>query len=170
MKKKALTLTEVLIAVSIGVAIFIPTSIMYSNSSRQLEKTSNLSFASGLGRYIVQTMMTMKIDDIKDTEQVSPNGISFCDSSDDNIFFNTLFNLKEQTGGLNKGYIKIGADSCPKLYNRLAKYDYRYMIKGTPVQLHGSDDDKISSVRLSITWKEFGENKIYEYNVVIVEK
>ena len=149
----------------------LPTSFIFSNSTKQLEKASNRSFASSLARYIIQTMMTMKIDDIRDTDHVSEGGISFCDNSDDNIFFNTLFNnFNNKIEDFDSGYVNINSNSCRNLYNRLAKNDFRYIIKGTPVQLAGPTDDKSSSINVGITWNESGERIRYNFYAIIVEK
>ena len=61
MKKKAVTLTEVLIALAVGVIILLPTTAMFSTSSRLMEKSSNLGLAAGIARYIIQAMMTMEM-------------------------------------------------------------------------------------------------------------
>ena len=66
MKKKAVTLTEILIALAVGVMILLPTTAMFSTSSRLMEKSSNLALAAGIGRYIIQGMMTMEMSEINE--------------------------------------------------------------------------------------------------------
>jgi hypothetical protein len=166
-KKKAVTLTEVLIALSIGVAILIPTTAMFSTSSRLLEKSSNLSLASGLARYILQGMMTMETSEIQSTDL---SGISFCDESEDNVYFQRLFELQNDCGDLKAGKINMGRDSAPKLYARLAKYDYRYFISAVSCNTNGIKDDIMLSVSIIVTWKEFGVDKLYETHAFIVPR
>lgn len=165
MNKKALTLTEVLIALSIGIAIFLPTIAMFSNSTKGLEQTSNLGFAGGLARYIIQGMNAMEFGEI---EKIEKPGISCCDKSESNKYFKNLFNLQNDCGDLKKGKITIDKEKCKKLYNRLAKNDYRYFID---VSYDPSATMKgIKSVTVNITWKEYGENKIFISHAFIVQK
>ncbi len=161
MKKKALTLTEVIIALSVGLAIMVPTSYMFANSNKQLEKSSNLIFAAGLARTIISSMMSNHTI----FPQVGNNTfISCCDDSSDNVYFRYLFNLKENCGNLKKGLLKIGKATSPKFYHRIAKYDFRYGI--TLAQI----DESVKSVAVYITWKEFGVNKNYETHAFIVAR
>ena len=166
-KKKAVTLTEVLIALSIGVAILIPATAMFSTSSRLLEKSSNLSLASGLARYILQGMMTMESSEIQSIEMP---GVSFCDQSEDNVYFQRLFELQTDCGDLKAGKINMGPDSAPKLYARLAKYDYRYYISAVTCNTNGVEGDIMKSVSIYVTWKEFGVDKLYETHAFIVPR
>ena len=161
MNNKAVTLTETLIAISIALTIILPISMMFSNSSRTLEKTSNLSFAGGLARYIIQGMMTMEKDEIV---QIPPPGISCCDESDDNTYFKKLFNFYNVESDLDSGVTTVGIKNCvTKLYNRFARYNYRYSI--SVAQISG-----IKSVSVLITWKEFGVDKVFESHAYIVAR
>ena len=162
MKKKALTLTEVLIAISIGIVLFLPTSIMFSNSAKVMEKSSNLTFAGGLSRHIIQKMMTMRMNDI---QEIDYPGISFCDDSDDNVYFKDLFDMAEDCGELKKGKISISMEKCPKLYARLARYNYRYYISIAQIS-----DPIVKNVAVCVTWEEFGEHKILKTNAYIIPR
>ena len=163
-KKKAVTLTEVLIALSIGVVILLPTTAMFSTSSRFLEKSSNLSLASGIARYIIQAMMTMDMNEIK---PIDIPGVSLCDDSSRNTYFQTLFELVEDCGSLKRGKVVMGMKTCPKFYARLAKYDFRYSISVCSVNINDVDDDVMKSVAVYVTWKEFGVDKVYESHAYI---
>ena len=161
MNKTAVTLTETLIAISIAVAVILPVSMMFSNSSRMMEKTSNLTFAGGLARYIIQAMMTMEKDEIV---QIPPPGISCCDDSAENTYFRKLFNFYNVDTDLNSGVTTVGIQNCvTKLYNRFARYDYRYSI--SVAQISG-----VKSVSVFITWKEFGVDKVFESHAYITPR
>ena len=167
MKKKAVTLTEVLIALSIGMVVLLPTTVMFSSSSRFLEKSSNLSLASGIARYIIQGMMTMEMEEIKSIELP---GVSMCDESDRNTYFRTLFDLAQDCGKLKKGIITMSMKNCPKFYARLAKYDFRYAISVGTAKIKDVDKDIMKSVTVYVTWKEFGVDKVYESHAFIVPR
>ncbi|MBQ2594622.1 MAG: prepilin-type N-terminal cleavage/methylation domain-containing protein, partial [Candidatus Riflebacteria bacterium] len=143
MKRKAVTLTEVLIALAVGVIILLPTTAMFSTSSRLMEKSSNLALAAGIGRYIIQGMMTMETDEIKSIEMP---GVSMCDTSSKNQYFQTLFELKDTVGDLKKGKVTMSMKNCPKFYTRLARYEYRYFIKSSDFKSNDVDDDIMKSV------------------------
>ncbi len=161
MKKKALTLTEILIAISIAIIIFLPASIMFSNSAKFLEKTSNLTFAGGLSRFIIQGMMASRMSEVID---IPYPGISCCDPSDDNIYFKNLFDLAEDCGDIKKGKISISAQNCPKFYQRLAKYNFRYSVSIAQTQ------KDIKSVAVCITWEEFGQHKMLKTNTYVIAR
>ena len=167
MKKKAVTLTEVLIALSIGVVILLPTTAMFSTSSRMLEKSSNLSLAAGIARYIIQGMMTMEMEEIK---PIDVPGVSMCDETSRNTYFQTLFELQNDCGSLKKGRVTMGMNNCPKFYSRLAKYDFRYAISVCSVNTSDIDGDIMKSVAVYVTWKEFGVDKVYETHAFIVPR
>ena len=167
MKKKAVTLTEVLIALAVGVIILLPTTAMFSTSSRLMEKSSNLGLAAGIARYIIQGMMTMEMDEIK---AIDAPGISMCDTSDRNTYFQTLFELKDACGSFKKGKISISMDNCPKLYARLARYEYRYWISVGFAKNKDIEDDIMKTVTVYVSWKEFGVDKIYETHAFIVPR
>ena len=164
--RKAVTFTELLIALSIGMVILMPTSIMFSNSAKLMEKSSNLSFAAGLARYILQGMMTMDLKEITDIK----NPISCCDTSEDNKYLKFLFNLNDNCGEFKKGKVLMGKNSCPKLYARLAKFDYRYSVLSVPLILSQKKQEIMSSVKVCIHWKEFGVDKIYESHAYIIQR
>ena len=167
MKKKAVTLTEVLIALAVGVIILLPTTAMFSTSSRLMEKSSNLALAAGIARYIIQGMMTMETKEIKPIE--TP-GVSMCDSSSKNQYFQTLFELNDSVGDLKKGKVKMSMKNCPKFYTRLARYEYRYFITCGDFISKETDDDIMKSVTVYVTWKEFGVDKVYETHAFIVPR
>lgn len=167
MKKKAVTLTEVLIALAVGVVILLPTTAMFSTSSRLMEKSSNLGLAAGIARYIIQGMMTMEMQEIK---AIDVPGVSMCDSSEKNTYFQTLFDLKDTCGDLKKGKVTMSMKNCPKLYQRLARYEFRYSISVGLVQSKDIDDDIMKTVTVYVTWKEFGVDKIYETHAFIVPR
>ena len=164
--RKAVTLTEVLIALSIAMVIFVPTTMMFSNSAKVMEKSSNLTFAAGLARFILQGMMAMDLKEIVDIK----NPISCCDTSEDNKYLRYLFNLNSDCGNFKKGKVLIGQDSCPKLYNRLAKFDFRYSVLSVPLILSQKKQEIMSSVKVCIHWKEFGVDKIYESHAYIIQR
>lgn len=167
MNKRATSLVEVLIALSIGIGILIPSVALFSTSSKVVEKGRNLSFASSLSRYIIQNMMTMKMDKIV---SVPIPGLSVCDDSNENYYFGELFNFKSDNGKFKKGNIGINKDQLPELYNYLARYDFRYSI--AVGEANPSDDisDIIKSVTVLITWKEFGVDKVYESHAYIIPR
>ena len=167
MKKKAVTLTEVLIALAVGVIILLPTTAMFSTSSRLMEKSSNLGLAAGIARYIIQAMMTMEMKEIK---PIDIPGVSICDSSSKNQYFQTLFELADSCGEFQKGKVIMNKDNCPKLYARLARYEFRYSISVCSVNTNDVDDDIMKSVAVYITWKEFGVDKVYETHAFIVPR
>ena len=167
MKKKAVTLTEILIALAVGVMILLPTTAMFSTSSRLMEKSSNLALAAGIGRYIIQGMMTMEMSEIN---EIPVPGVSMCDSSDKNQYFQTLFDLKDTCGDLKKGKITMSMKNCPKLYSRLARYEYRYWISVGVAKNSDIDDDIMKTVTVYVSWKEFGVDKLYETHAFIVPR
>ncbi len=167
MKKKAVTLTEVLIALAVGVIILLPTTAMFSTSSRLMEKSSNLGLAAGIARYVIQGMMTMEMEEIK---PIDVPGVSMCDSSERNTYFQTLFDLKDTCGDLKKGKVTMSMKNCPKLYARLARYEFRYSISVGVVKSKDVDDDIMKTVTVYVTWKEFGVDKLYETHAFIVPR
>ena len=167
MKKKAVTLTEVLIALAVGVIILLPTTAMFSTSSRLMEKSSNLGLAAGIARYIIQGMMTMEMEEIK---PIDIPGVSICDTSEKNQYFQTLFELKDSLGDLKKGRVTMSMKNCPKFYTRLARYEFRYSISVCSVNTNDIDGDIMKSVAVYVTWKEFGVDKVYETHAFIVPR
>lgn len=166
-KKKAVTLTEVLIALSIGATVLLPVTIMFSNSGRVLEKSSNLGIAAGLARYIIQGMMSMRMNEII---SIPIPGVSCCDDSNDNLYLRYIFHLKENCGSLEKGLLSINHEQIPKLYSRLAKYEFRYSVTVSETSPSGEEGDLMKSVSVLISWKEFGVNKVYESHAYIVPR
>lgn len=161
MNKKAVTLTEVLIAISIAIAISLPVFLMFSTSSKSLEKSSNLCFAGGLARYIIMGMMTMQLSKIENTPT---EGIACYDESDKNLYFKTLFNFYNKDDDLSAGVTTMKASNTfDKLRARFIKYDFRYHIRV-------AKKDETNSVTVGITWIEFGINKIYESHAYIVSR
>lgn len=167
MSKKGVSLTEILIALAVGIAILIPTTAMFSTSSKMLEKSSNLTFASGLARYIIQGMMSAPLMSIVD---VPIPGISCCDDSDDNVYFRNLFNLKRDVGNLKEGRVYNTLEGNPKFFSRCAKYDFRYSISVGEASPNDVPGDIVKSVSVLITWKEFGVDKVYKAHVYIVPR
>lgn len=167
MSKRAVTLAEILIAMTVAILVIIPTTSMFSTSSKMLEKASNLTFASGLARYIIQGLMSTRIKEIR---EIPDAGISCCDPSEDNIYFYHLFNLKNQVGDLPKGEIVNSPESLPKFFNRCAKYDYRYSMSCVPLKLSDDEYDVVFSVKVRIQWKEFGVHKSYDSHAYIVPR
>lgn len=165
--KRAVTLTEVLIAIAIGMAILVPSVAVFSTSSRVVEKSRNLSFASGLARYIIQGMMTMKMNDIT---SISAPGVSVCDQTDKNIYFKDLFNMIEQRNDLKKGAIALTHENLPAFYGHLARYEFRYSIYVGEVSPDEVAEDIVKSVTVFISWKEFGVDKSYESHAYIIPR
>lgn len=163
MRKKAVTLTEIMIAISILIVIILPIAVSFSNSGKALEKASNVSFAAGLSRYIIQNMMTMRSSEINNTPDA---GISCVDPSDDNTYFKHLFYFKNKCDNFSRGLTTIRQKSCPRMfYNRICKYNFRYIIH--TVELPGSAG-QIKSATVNITWKEMGADKVYKSHAYIV--
>lgn len=167
MGKKAVTLTEILIAMTVAMVIIIPTTSMFSTSSKMLEKASNLTFASGLSRYIIQGLMSARMNDIASTPRTE---ISCCDPSEDNIYFYDLFNLKNDVGSLKKGKVVNSLSSLPNFFSRCAKYDFRYSVSVATANMTSDELDVVKTVEVFISWKEFGVDKAYRSHAYIVPR
>ena len=107
---------------------------------------------------------------MQEIKAIDVPGVSMCDSSEKNTYFQTLFDLKDTCGDLKKGKVTMSMKNCPKLYQRLARYEFRYSISVGLVQSKDIDDDIMKTVTVYVTWKEFGVDNIYETHAFIVPR
>lgn len=159
MKKSGLTLTEVMLAVSILAITIAPVMHFFSNSARQLERTSNVTFATGIARNISQKLQVLPYDVIAD---IDPPGIEIADGPDD-FFFNPLVN----PGISSDTALRIDQDSFPELYVYLKRFQFRYAL--SVVEVNFEDDDYVKSVDIQITWRERNRDMLYRMHTYVVD-
>lgn len=157
MNRRALSLTEIMIALTIAVMVMVPVTSMFSTSGHQVQKSRNFSFAAGLARRISQHLMIMPFEEI--TEVPLP-GMGLCDAPDDGIF-NPLVNFSSNQTGIKR----IKAADFPTLYEFLNQNDFRYALSVSNVSFGAGDE--IKSVAIMITWKEAGKDMIYRTHIYV---
>lgn len=157
MKRKGLSLSEVIIALAIAVMVMVPVTSMFSSSGQQVQKSRNFSFAAALARRISQHLMIMPFDDIA---EVPLPGQAIHDAADDS-YFNPLLNFSDNQTGVKR---VIAAD-MPALYNFLVMNDFKYSLSVSNVSFGAGDE--IKSVAIMITWKEAGRDMIYRTHVYV---
>lgn len=157
MNRRALSLTEVMIALTIAVMVMVPVSSMFSTSGGQVMKSRNFSFAAALARRISQHLMAMPFSDIND---VPLPGLSLHNATGE-IFFNPLLNFS----GSQSGVKKITKTDLPTLYDFLVQNDFKYSLSVSNVSF--GDGDEIKSIAIMITWKEAGRDMIYRTHVYV---
>ena len=155
MTRRALSLTEVMIALAIAVMVMVPVTSMFSISGQQVQKSRNFSFAAALARRISQHLMAMPFQDIVDIP-----GQSIHDAPDDG-FFNPLLNFANDQSGLKR----IKAGEMPSLHGFLEMNDFKYALSVSNVSF--GDGDEIKSIAIFITWKETGRDMIYRTHIYV---
>lgn len=157
MNKRALSLPEILIAITIAVTVLVPVTQLFSTSGQSVQKSRNFSFATGLARRISQHLMIMKYKNIID---IPLPGLSLCDAAD-NVFFSPLFNFSNDQSGVKR----ITAADMPALYAFLNQFDFKYALSISNVSF--GTGDEIKSVAIMITWKESGKDMMYRSYVYV---
>lgn len=157
MTKRALSLTEIMIAISIAVMVMVPVTSMFSTSGQQVQKSRNFSFAAGLARRISQHLLIMAFDDIV---EVPLPGQIICDAPD-NDFFSPMINFASDQSGIKR----IKKADLPVLYDFLDLNGFRYSLSVSNVSFGAGDE--IKSVAIMITWKEAGKDLIYRTHVYV---
>lgn len=156
-KRSGLSLTEILIAISIGLAILVPVIAMFTSSGRAVQKSTIFSFATGLSRCISQHLMVKHFDEI---QEVPLPGLTLYDAPDDGIF-NPLLNFSKDETGVKR----INLKDMPKLHAFLRQYDFRYALSVSNVSFGVGDE--IKSVAILVTWQENGKDMLYQSHVYI---
>lgn len=157
MNRHALSLTEVMIALTIAVMVMVPVSSMFSTSGNQVLKSRNFSFAAALARRISQHLMIMPFSDILDVP-LPGKPLHGVDNDD---FFNPLLNFS----GSQSGVKKISVADTPDLYEYLEQHDFKYSLSVSNVSFGAGDE--IKSIAIMITWKEAGRDMIYRTHVYV---
>ena len=155
--KRAITLTEILIAMSIAITVLVPVVSMFGTAGRAIQKSTIFSFATGLARRISQHLMVIPFEDI---QEVSLPGIAVADGTDD-PFFNPLINFETTSAGEKK----ISAENFPELHGFLTLHDFRYSLSVSNVSF--GKGDEIKDVGILITWQENGKDMMYRTHVFV---
>lgn len=155
MSKRALSLTEIMIALSIAVMVMVPVTSMFSSSGQQVTKSRNFTFAAGLARRISQHLMIMPFEDIAEvTDQ------AICDAPD-NEFFSPLLNFASDQSGIKR----IKQADLPTLHGFIDLYDFHYSLSVSNVSFGVGDE--IKSIAIMITWKDAGKDLFYRTHVFV---
>ena len=157
MKRRALSLTEVILALAIAVMVMVPVTSMFSTSGQQVQKSRNFSFAAALARRISQHLLVMPFDEIN---EVPLPGVAIHDTPDD-AFFNPLMNFSDTQSGLQR----VTEVDTPVLYGFLVQNDFKYALSVSNVSF--GTGDEIKSISILITWKEAGRDMIYRTHVYV---
>ncbi len=157
MRSHGTTLIEIIIAIAIGIAAIVPISIMFSQSSRQVTKSQNFSFAAALARRISQHTAQMPFSEISNVPLPgAPIGVNKTDR-----YFGEFLNT-----GTSKSQIKfLDETDMPGLSGFFKKYNFKYSVSVSSVTF--SSDDTVKSVAIYIMWKEGAKDFIYQSHVFI---
>ncbi len=157
MKRRALSLTEVILALAIAVMVMVPVTSMFSTSGQQVQKSRNFSFAAALARRIPQHLMVMPFDDIVEV----PLSVGSIHDSPDDPFFNPIMNFSDSQSGQKR----VNAADTPALYDYLVQYDFKYALSVSNVSF--GTGDEIKSILILITWKEASRDMIYRTHIYV---
>lgn len=160
--KKATTLIEVIIAISIGIAMLLPIGYFFSQTGKQVSRTQNYTIAAALARRICQYVYNMPYDDVP-TVNIPGKPIGG-DAND--YFFGKIYNLSNNSNGIKH----LTENELPNLYSSLTKYHFSYVIIPCEAtfQYNGTYDERIKSIRVIVNWRENGKDWSYLSHVYVV--
>ena len=160
--KKATSLIEVIIAISIGITMLLPIGYFFSQTGKQVTKSQNYTIAAALARRICQYVYHMPYDSVP-TINIPGKPISG-DAND--YFFGEIYNNTSNKTGIKH----LTENELPALFSSLAKYNFTYIILPCEAtfEYNGNYDERIKSVRVIVNWHENGKDWSYLSHVYVV--
>ena len=161
-KRSATTLIEVIIAITIGVAVLIPLGTFFSQSGKQVTKAQNYILAMSLARRIIRhinlipyTQLKTKFPEIETLDDFHPIQIG---ERDNDLFFGEMYNFKDN----KKGIKHLNQNDMLDFYKFLSRYDFRYIVTSKEAPSVGNSSfGSITTITVGIFWKENGKDYTY---------
>ena len=158
--RKATSLIEIMIAISIGITMLLPIGYFFTHTGQQVSYSQNKTLAGALARRICQYVYHMPYDHVKQVPQKPIGG----DPNDP--YFGQILNTKKDKSGIQH----LTENELKDFYGLLSKHNFKYQIEIAEADLSysGDYDDRIKSVMVYISWRENGNDWTYSECVYIL--